>query len=118
MKRILFSIVCISLMSAGCADKSVSDKNAQLIQAAKDGSLPAVQTLLAGGADVNARRTKEGVTALWMAAQDGRTEIAKSLIEKGSDINAKAGTGQTSLWIAAHNGHTETVKFLLETGAE
>jgi hypothetical protein len=46
MKRILFSIVCISLVSACFAGVDVSDKNAQLIKVAKDGNLQAVQKLL------------------------------------------------------------------------
>ena len=36
MKRIVFSLMCISLVSVGFAKAGVSDKNAQLIQAAKD----------------------------------------------------------------------------------
>lgn len=51
MKRILFLMVCISLATAGFAKADVSDKNAQLIQTAKDGNLPAVQTALADGAN-------------------------------------------------------------------
>lgn len=52
MKRTLFLMVCISLISAGFASADVADKNAQLIQAAKDGNLPVVQTALTDGTDV------------------------------------------------------------------
>jgi len=39
MKRILFSIICVSLVSAAFAKADASDKNAQLIQATKDSNL-------------------------------------------------------------------------------
>jgi len=88
MKRILFSIVCISLIFAGCADKGISDKNVQLLQAAKDGNLQAVQTLLAAGAEVNAK-DNDGVTALMWAARNGYPEIVKFLLEKGAEKYTK-----------------------------
>ena len=59
MKRILFSLMCISLLLTGC-----KDKNTQLIQAAGDGNLPAVQSLLADGADINFKDAANGATAL------------------------------------------------------
>ena len=113
MKRILFSIVCISLLLTGCADK-----NAQLIQAAKNGNLPAVKTALAKGAAPNAK-DKGGVPVLMWAAQNGHTEVVKLLLENGADVNVKrTNTGTTALWIASQNGHTEVVKLLLEKGAD
>ena len=115
MKRILFSMVCIYLISAAFAKADISDKNAQLIQALKNGNLRAVQTALANGADVNAKLiTSTGTTALMLAAQDGHTEIVKLLLEKGADVNVKTTTGITALWMASQNGHTEVVKLLLE----
>lgn len=112
MKRILFSIAYISLVSAAFAQTDVSDQNAQLIQAAKDSNLSAVQTLLAGGADVNARRTADGVTALMWAALNGNAEIAGLLIEKGADINAKSNDGLTVLGAAKSSDHKDIVQLL------
>jgi len=70
MKRILFLVMFISLVYCCLAGADVSDKNAQLIKAAEDGRLPAVQTALAAGADVNAKDSDGGITALYMAAQE------------------------------------------------
>ena len=92
-------------------------KNAQLIQAAKDGNLPTVQTLLAEGANINAK-DNHGQTALFMAAFGGHTEIVKLLLGKGADVNAKDNDGATGLMIAALSGRTEIVKLLLEKGAD
>jgi ankyrin repeat protein len=140
MKRILFSFMCISLLFTACANEnSQADKNVQLIQAAYDGNLPAVQTFLNVGADVNVRN-RYGVTALIMAAFKGHTEIVKLLLENGADINTKRispiilsrklpkeradidaaamDSGATALIVAVMENRTETVKLLLEKGAD
>ena len=85
MKRILFSIVCISLIPTVFADVNTPDKNAQLIQAAKDGNLLAVKTALSEGAAPNAK-DEGGVPALVWAANNGRTEVVKLLLEKSVDV--------------------------------
>jgi ankyrin repeat protein len=117
MKRILFSIVCISLVSAAFAGTDVSDKNDQLIQAAEDGNLTAAQAAIANGADVNTRLI--GTTALMVASYQGHTDIVKLLLEKGVDVNSKATENNiTALFPASQNGHTEVVKLLLGKGAD
>jgi hypothetical protein len=99
------------------AEVGVSDKNAQLIIAAKDGDLPAVQNLLTNDALVNAKNY--GATALWMAAEEGHTEIVRLLLERGADANTKEDiSGFTALMSASVNGHTEIVALLLEKGAD
>lgn len=92
--------MCISLIFSSFASADVSDKNAQLIQAAKDGNLPATQTLLVDGADINAKN-KDGETPLMWAEYKNHTEIIKLLIRKGADINAINNDGDTALIIAA-----------------
>jgi len=105
------------MISVAFAETDVSEKNAQLIQAAKDNNFAAVQTLLAGGADVNAKRTTDGVTALMWAALNGNTEIVKLLLEKGADINAKSNDGLTALVAARSSGHKDIVQLLDKTAA-
>lgn len=115
MKRILFSVVCILLLLTGCAKK-----NAQLIQAAENGNLPAVQTALTEGADVNAKDT-DGVTALWIAAQEGHTEVVKLLLEKGADVNVRVTINNvewTILRAAKRMRHTDIVQLLKKAGAK
>ena len=118
MKRILFSLMFVSLISAVFAKADVSDKNARLIQAAKDGNLSAVQAALSDGAEINAR-DKSGVPALMWAANNGHTQVVKLLLERRADVNVKKiDTGVTALMMASHEGHTEVVKLLLDKGAD
>ena len=113
MKRILFLIVSIFLVRVCFAGTDVSDENAQLFQAAKDGNLQTVQTAIANGADVNVKKITDGVTALMMASQNGHTEVVRLLLEKGADTNAKRTTdGATALLAASRKGNTEIVKLL------
>ncbi|MHC4687433.1 MAG: ankyrin repeat domain-containing protein, partial [Planctomycetota bacterium] len=61
--------------------------------AAQNGYTEIVKLLLEKNADVNLKRTSDGLTALWMAAQDGHTEIVKLLLEKNADVNLKCTNG-------------------------
>ena len=78
MKQVIFFIVCVSLIPAAFADVNTPNANAQLLQAAKDSNLPAVQKSLASGADINARNDN-GATALILAAEKGYTEIVSKI---------------------------------------
>jgi peroxiredoxin len=148
MKRTLFFLICISLVSVGFAEADIPNKNVQFLQAVQDGNLAAIQTLLAKGSNVNARvdnyyvwnliaavdngstkveklliedanvNAKWGATALWLAAYNGHTDVVKLLLEKGADVNPKTNSGWTALMGAARWGHTEIVKLLLEKGAD
>ena len=111
MKRVLFFLMYVSLIAAGLAEPNVSDKNVRLIQAAGKGDLQTVQTLLAGGAEVNTKNAR-GVTVLIIAAMNGHTEIVKLLLEKGAEVNAKASNGKTALELAKSKGHTDVVQLL------
>jgi ankyrin repeat protein len=73
---------------------------------------------LAIGAEVNAKDTTYGGTALIWAAQKGHMEVVKFLLERGADVHAKAVNGATALIIAAQNDRTGIVKLLLEKGAD
>jgi ankyrin repeat protein len=56
--------MCISLIPA-FVKADVSDKNAQLIQAATDGNLVATQALLAEDANVNVRDNFGATALMW-----------------------------------------------------
>jgi ankyrin repeat protein len=64
-----------------------------------DGALKTVETLLASGADVNAK-TADDLSALASAAYDGKTQIVALLLAKGANVNIKDGLGRTPLMLA------------------
>ena len=108
----------ILLAATGCSGKHVSFLNgreSRLFRAASDGDLKSVSSLLADGANVNAREV-EGETPLMYAAANGRTKMVLFLLEKGADINAVSDNGETALVRA--RGYTETVRALLEKGVD
>jgi ankyrin repeat protein len=73
-----------------------------------------IPTLLAMGADVNAR-TDRGLTALHMAATRGDPEAVGLLIAAGADVNALDGERRYPLHRV--NNNVEVVKLLLAHGA-
>ena len=81
-----------------------------------------MQTLIAAGADVNAK-TKNGDTTLTMAAAKGQADWVRVLIRSEADINAKNSIGETPLIAAASKGHSdgdaeETIELLLQARAD
>ena len=68
--------------------------------AAETGHTAAVQTLLAYGADVEAR-DDHGDTPLLTAAQFFRIDIVKTLLDHGVDISAENDVGFTALQMSA-----------------
>jgi len=95
-----------------------ADLNAELLDAAKDGNIKTLHTLLAKGADANARYIG-GTTVLMFAVDSGHTEIVQALLAKGADVNARTDTtGETALLLAAHGGDVEIVRLLLAKGAD
>lgn len=83
-------------------------KDAKLIEAASDGSLERVATLLSRGANVNVR-DKWGWTALSMAAYGGHESIAKLLLACGAEIEIEDVDGDSPLDLATNRGHTAVV---------
>ena len=76
------------------------------------------QTLLDGGADINAQST-QGDTALIIAGFiANKPELMKFLIEKGADVNVANENGDTALIDAAYFGRNENLELLLENGAK
>jgi ankyrin repeat protein len=89
----------------------------KLLEAAKNGDLIKVQTLLEKGANPKAK-DNIGLTPLHYAADLGYVEIVELLLERGADPKAKDNIGLTPLHIAALWGHVKIVKLLLERGAD
>lgn len=93
-----------------------------------------IDTLLAEGADVDARMTNPDeavelnqVTALYMAARFGKIECLKRLLAAGADVNAADAHQTTPLHVVAYNNdlkklsdktQLECVQLLLAAGAD
>ena len=89
-----------------------------LLQAAKQGDVEAVRSLLDGGADPNEAHG-DGLTALHIAAERGHVGIAELLIDAGAEVGAKTRIGSyTPLHLAGRGGHTDVALALLEAGSD
>ncbi|XP_049946550.1 ankyrin-1-like [Schistocerca serialis cubense] len=99
--------------------RSLSDaeRGRRLIEAAADGAVEEVRTLLAAGADVGARGGG-GWTALHWAARRGDAAVVRLLLSAASDPNSSDHRGWTPLHMAAHDGNTEAAAALLQAGAD
>jgi uncharacterized protein len=81
-----------------------------------------VQTLLDGGADVDAKCDCHGYlyggwTALMIASKDGRVEIVKMLLAKHAAVDLRNNQGKTALALATTRGDAEIVQVLSDAGA-
>ncbi len=88
-----------------------------LMLAAIKGNLPAVQALLARGADVN----QPGWAPLHYAASGGtpqHAQIVALLLEHSAYIDAASPNGSTPLMLAARYGSDAIVQLLLQEGAD
>ena len=75
------------------------------------------RTLLAKGADPNAREEREQTALMWAAAE-GHAAVVAALLDAGADLHAKLESGFTPIFFAAREGHIEVVRTLLEAGAD
>lgn len=86
-------------------------------QAAVQGDIPALQSFLANGVNVD-QMEDEGYTPLIYAAQEGQNNVVEFLLNNGANVNATNLYGWTPLMAAVAGGHVDTVKLLLERGVE
>ncbi|BAO99459.1 ankyrin repeat domain-containing protein [Wolbachia endosymbiont of Cimex lectularius] len=79
----------------------MSNLNTELLNAAKNGDIEKVKSLISEGADVNVV-DKNGDTPLIWAATNGHKETVETLLKvKGIDVNVKGQYGYTPLHSAA-----------------
>ncbi|XP_049944744.1 uncharacterized protein LOC126426792 isoform X1 [Schistocerca serialis cubense] len=92
-------------------------KGEMLIAAAKEGSVSKVRTLLAMGADVEAKDENKRTALHWAAAM-GHGEVAARLLEVGAGVNARDRWQNTPLHLAAWKGHAAVVRLLAASSAD
>ncbi len=92
-------ILALMLLTAGCKKKP-SATTTPLHKAVEAGDVEQVQSLISGGADVNARNWS-GNTPLHQALRKGDKHIAEVLVVNGADVNAKNRSGNTPLHYVA-----------------
>uniref|UniRef100_A0A2K6EL02 Ankyrin repeat and SOCS box containing 5 n=1 Tax=Propithecus coquereli TaxID=379532 RepID=A0A2K6EL02_PROCO len=88
-----------------------------LHEAASQGRLLALRTLLSQGYNVNAV-TIDHVTPLHEACLGGHVACARSLLEAGANVNAITIDGVTPLFNACSQGSASCTELLLEYGAK
>lgn len=85
-------------------------------EAVRRGSIVALERLLAGGADIDAR-DRHGQTALMLAAAAGDARVVAWLAGHGADLDHTAKFGLTALMLAVVRGHAGVVRVLVGAGA-
>jgi ankyrin repeat protein len=106
------AIFCaLAVLPMGAASRS------DVADAAMNGDLPAVRTLIVKKADVNAAQV-DGATALHWAVHRDNAEMVEALIKAGANTKAVNREGTTPLALAAINGNARVVEALLKGGAD
>jgi len=109
------SMAALGLVAVLCG--AALQTGGPLIDAARNGDVEAVRSLLSEGADVNAAQG-DGMTALHWAAEFGHTAVADLLLSVGADVEAKTRIGSyTPLHLASRSGNGPIASALLDAGA-
>ena len=91
--------------------------NQQLIAAAWDNDLPRARSLIARGADVNAKdNTRQ--SAYLISTSEGYLELLNLTLEHGADVDSKDSFNGTGLIRAADRGHADIAGRLVQAGVE
>jgi len=92
--------------------------NEELLAATRKSDIEKVKTLLAQGADVNAK-SRYGATPLFFACDRSNTEMVKLLLEKGADPNVQDTFYKaTPLGWALGKNNPDIIRMLIEKGAK
>lgn len=106
-----------ALLKQESPNQTANNGQPLLIVAVRAGHIPVVETLLKGGARIDAV-DPEGYTALMRATEKGDVDIAELLLRRQASTRVQNRQGQTALMIAAGRGYAEIVRLLLEKKAE
>lgn len=111
------SVLFFSLPGAALAQDDSSPEVKSLIEAARDGDMPAIKAGLARGDDIH-EVDKDGMDALMMALLHYEKDIAELLFENGANPNAKDKHGHSALLWAIWRQFVKLAEKLIEAGAD
>ena len=94
------------------ADEVNDDKEPRLVATAAEGSVWAIELLLAAGCSVDSR-SDVGWTALHWASALGHVDSVEALLAAGADAHSITQEGSTCLACAGEAGHADVVKLLV-----
>jgi ankyrin repeat protein len=105
-----FTFLCM------CAGAALAASGPPLVDAARDGDLAAVRSLLGGGADPN-QAAADGATAVHWAVHRDDLEMLNALLDAGAKPDSVTRYNVAPLTLAAQNGSAAFVERLLDAGA-
>lgn len=112
MKRVILSAILIMVHMTIIASAE------PIVEAAKNGDLQTVKTILAKDPTKLNSTDKSKYTALHWACMRAHWDVAEFLIEKGADLNVVGGDGGTQINWAVHHDNVEIIKLMVEKGAK
>jgi hypothetical protein len=92
--------------------------NSPLVEAASEGDIKKVKSLLASGVDVNSKDKNYEMTALHVAVSNNNYELAKLLLYSGADPNLRSRSGEPTLMEIDADTSIELINLLLSHGAD
>ena len=109
----------VSAAAAQKPEKSAKERSLDraVVEAAEDGKISDLTSLLESGANINAVVDGDG-TALIVAAKKGDKELVTVLLDRGADPNLASPGDGNPLIMAAREGHENLVALLLDRGAK
>lgn len=105
------------LVENGADVLAMQGKRHPLHEAAEEGELLALRTILQIGSDINVT-DEHGRTPLSYAAEEGHLEVISTLLKAGAAAGARDSGGRTPLIYAAAEGNEEVVMLLLQKGVD
>ena len=96
-------------------DKALSEVQALWFEAAKNGDVTQLESLLKQGIEISSLDTSLN-TALHLATKHAQLAVMHFLITHGADVNLKNNLDSTPLHLTEKN--IESIKILLEAGAD